>query len=54
MNLAMDFSIVLIVPSQKRAVLKVERGSFGNYLSELEAQPGGPQGGQLKKRARSP
>jgi hypothetical protein len=29
-------------------------GPVGNYLSELEAQPGGPRGGQLKKRAQSP
>jgi hypothetical protein len=29
-------------------------GPIGNYLFELEAQPGGPQGGQLKNRARSP
>ena len=29
-------------------------GPIGTYLFELEAQPGGPQGGQLKNRARSP
>ncbi|GDY08161.1 hypothetical protein LBMAG52_16470 [Planctomycetia bacterium] len=33
---------------------KASKGPIGNYLSELEAQPGGPRGGQLKNRARSP
>lgn len=27
---------------------KASKGPIGNYLSELEAQPGGPRGGQLK------
>jgi hypothetical protein len=31
-----------------------QNGQFGIYLFELEAQPGGPWGGQLKKRAQGP
>ena len=30
-----------------RLVLCEPMGQFGNYLFELEAQPGGPRGGQL-------
>ena len=29
-------------------------GPNGNYLFELEAQPGGPEGAQIRRRARSP
>jgi hypothetical protein len=31
-----------------------KHGPFGNYLFEFVTQPGGPRGGQLKKRVRDP
>lgn len=37
-----------------QVLAKASEEPIGNYLSELEAQPGGPRGGQLKNRARSP
>jgi len=30
------------------------KAQIGHYLFGLEAQPGGPWGGQLRRRARSP